>query len=88
MAALHQWVGEADDTINQTAAEDWVYRVLGKESCGPFPCFLASGEGRERMVAVYGKKNWERLRALKVKYDAKGLLRYTHFEDELLKDTA
>jgi len=55
-------------------------------SFGPFPCFLGSGEGRERIIQIYGGETpWKRLKELKLKYDKKGLLKYTHFEDELLK---
>lgn len=66
-------------------AHNWIHGTFAKEGLGPFPCFLGSGEGKERMIAVYGQKNWDRLRELKRKYDPNGLLRFTHFEDELLK---
>jgi hypothetical protein len=84
-AALHQWTSNTDDDRNKTSAEDWVYNTFGKEANGPYPCFLASGEGRRKMIQVYTEENWERLRLLKRKYDPAGLLRFTHFEDELLK---
>lgn len=38
------------------------------------------------MISVYGRESWNKLAALKRKYDPKGLLRYTHFENELLKE--
>ena len=84
-AALHQWTDDTRDAVNKAAAEDWVYRTFGDAEVGPFPCFLASGEGRERMMKVYGQKNWERLRVLKRKYDPQSLLRFNHFENELSK---
>lgn len=85
-AALHQWIDPSLDESNKAAAENWIYDILSKEGCGPFPCFISSGEGRSRLIDVYGRENWEKLRSLKRKYDPAGMLRYTHFEQELLRD--
>ena len=85
--ALHQYSEKDTDahTRNVEIAQDWVYGTFEKEALGPFPCFLASGEGTEKIKRVYGEKNWRRLKELKRKYDPTGLLRFNHFEDELLK---
>ena len=89
--ALHQYPSSSPDTTeifqrNLEIAQDWIYNTFEKESMGPFPCFLASGESKEKIVRVYGKENWEKLKILKRKYDPTGLLRFTHFEDKLLED--
>lgn len=84
VAALHQWIDPKEDEQNRVAAEGWVYRTFGQDGVGPFPCFLTSAEGKDRMILTYGSDNWARLTQLKQKYDPEGLLRYTHFENELL----
>lgn len=83
VAALHQWTDPKDDEIQKQSAENWVYNVLKDEQCGPFPCFLASGEKGDRVKNVYGEENFKRLRTLKRKYDPHGLLKHNHFEDSL-----
>lgn len=86
VAALHQWTDPRDDEKQKKSAENWVYEVLKDEQCGPFPCFLSSGEKGDRVANVYGKENFERLKVLKRKYDPHCLLRHTHFEDALDKN--
>lgn len=80
VAALHQWTDPRHDEIQKKSAESWVYDVLKDEQCGPFPCFLSSGEKKDRIEAVYGEKNFARLKELKRKYDPHCLLKHTHFE--------
>jgi hypothetical protein len=83
VAALHQWTNPQDDELQKKSAESWVYDCLKEESCGPFPCFLSSGEGNQRIQRAYGKENFEKLKMLKKKYDPHCLLKHTHFENAL-----
>lgn len=83
VAALHQWTNPLHDELQRKSAEGWVYDVLKDEQCGPFPCFLSSGEKKDRVRAVYGEENFEKLRILKNKYDPHCLLKHTHFEESL-----
>lgn len=83
VAALHQWTNPRDDEMQKQSAENWVHEVLKDEQCGPFPCFLSSGEKGVRVRNVYGEENFEKLKMLKRKYDPHYLLKHTHFEEAL-----
>lgn len=77
IAALHQWEMGVDDPRCVSSAEDWLRETIKSVAAGgSFPSFLGRGEPPARVAASFGE-NWERLVALKKKYDPTGLFRNT-----------
>ncbi|KAN0125501.1 hypothetical protein V8E52_000708 [Russula decolorans] len=77
IAALHQWEMGVDDPRCVSSAEDWLRDTIKPVACGgAFPSFLGRHERPARVAASFGE-NWERLVALKKKYDPTGLFRNT-----------
>jgi len=77
IAALHQWEMGVDDPRCVSSAEDWLRETIKPVAAGgSFPSFLGRGEPPARVAASFGE-NWERLVALKKKYDPTGLFRNT-----------
>ncbi|KAI0343601.1 hypothetical protein BDW22DRAFT_1412957 [Trametopsis cervina] len=90
VAALHQWDMGIDDPrciqtaeevslfrFDQTVGSQWMDKTIKPVSIGgPLPTFLARHELPSRTMASYGK-NWDRLVALKRKYDPEGFFRNT-----------
>ncbi|KAH9980662.1 hypothetical protein BJV74DRAFT_855752 [Russula compacta] len=77
IAALHQWEIGVDDPRCVASAEDWLGETVKPVVCGgSFPSFLGRHEPPARVAASFGE-NWERLVALKKKYDPTGLFRNT-----------
>jgi len=77
IAALHQWEMGVDDPRCVSSAEDWLRDTIKPVACGGvFPSFLGRHEVPARVAASFGE-NWERLVALKKKYDPTGLFRNT-----------
>ncbi|KAI9465374.1 hypothetical protein BJY52DRAFT_1202468 [Lactarius psammicola] len=77
IAALHQWEMGVDDPRCVSSAEDWLRDTIKSVATGgSFPSFLGRGEPPARVAASFGE-NWERLVALKKKYDPTGLFRNT-----------
>ncbi|KAI0800198.1 hypothetical protein C8Q74DRAFT_1363979 [Fomes fomentarius] len=75
VAAFHQWDIGIDDPRCVTTAEDWMKDTIKPHSIGgPLPTFLGRHEPPARVKACYGK-NWERLAALKRKYDPTGFFK-------------
>ncbi|KAI0682943.1 hypothetical protein BC835DRAFT_1474152 [Cytidiella melzeri] len=89
VAALHQWdMGIDDPKCIETAEEvspaapsifslcaQWMSKTIKPVSIGgPFPTFLARHEDPSRIMASFGK-NWDRLAALKRKYDPDGFFK-------------
>ncbi|KAI0664059.1 hypothetical protein C8Q70DRAFT_905684 [Cubamyces menziesii] len=80
VAALHQWDMGVDDPRCITTAEQvstlrtslvvsWIGGIIKPVAVGgPYPTFLGRHEPPARTMACYGK-HWERLAALKRKYD-------------------
>ncbi|KAI0629552.1 hypothetical protein C8Q77DRAFT_1076036 [Trametes polyzona] len=77
VAALHQWDMGIDDPRCITTAEQSTYHLASQwmggtikqvAVGGPYPTFLGRHEPPARTMACYGK-NWDRLAALKRKYD-------------------
>lgn len=77
IAALHQWEMGVDDPRCVSSAEDWLRDTIKPVATGgSFPSFLGRGERPARVASSFGE-NWERLVALKKKYDPTGLFRNT-----------
>ncbi|KAH8980746.1 hypothetical protein EDB86DRAFT_2813435 [Lactarius hatsudake] len=77
IAALHQWEMGVDDPRCVSSAEDWLRDTIKPVAAGgSFPSFLGRSEPPARVAASFGE-NWERLVALKKKYDPRGLFRNT-----------
>ncbi|KAI0819202.1 hypothetical protein BC628DRAFT_1085902 [Trametes gibbosa] len=77
VAALHQWDMGIDDPRCITTAEQWMNDTIKQVAVGgPYPTFLGRHEPPARTMACYGK-NWDRLAALKRKYDPHGLFKNT-----------
>jgi len=75
IVALHQWEMDEVDTRCRSTAEEWISGTLLPVNCGgPVPTFLGRDEPPERVMASYGS-NWDRLKAIKTKYDPAGLFR-------------
>ncbi|KAH9846507.1 hypothetical protein C2E23DRAFT_890825 [Lenzites betulinus] len=75
VAALHQWDMGIDDPRCITTAEQWMDGTIKQVAVGgPYPTFLGRHEPPARTMACYGK-NWDRLAALKRKYDPHGLFK-------------
>ncbi|KAI0669532.1 hypothetical protein C8Q78DRAFT_1080249 [Trametes maxima] len=69
VAAFHQWDMGIDDPRCITTAEQWMDGTIKQVAVGgPYPTFLGRHESPSRTMACYGK-NWDRLAALKRKYD-------------------
>ncbi|KAI8971020.1 hypothetical protein BD414DRAFT_561311 [Trametes punicea] len=69
VAALHQWDMGIDDPRCITTAEQWMGGTIRQVAMGgPYPTFLGRHEPPSRTMACFGK-NWDRLAALKRKYD-------------------
>lgn len=77
IAALHQWEMGIDDPRCVSSAEDWLRDTMKPVACGgAFPSFLGRHELPARVAASFGE-NWERLVAVKKKYDPTCLFRNT-----------
>ncbi|KAI0264192.1 hypothetical protein BC834DRAFT_884175 [Gloeopeniophorella convolvens] len=77
IAALHQWEMGVDDPRCVATAEDWLRETIRPVACGgSFPSFFGRREAPARVRASFGA-NWERLVAVKKRYDPTGVLRNT-----------
>jgi FAD/FMN-containing dehydrogenase len=71
------WEQAADDASNQRWARDCFDATQSFSTGGAYINFLTEEEGRERILAAYGKDILARLATLKKKYDPDNLFRHT-----------
>ncbi|MFS8084710.1 MAG: BBE domain-containing protein, partial [Acidobacteriota bacterium] len=71
------WEQAADDAVNQRWTRDCFEATQAFSTGGAYINFLAEDEGRERILAAYGKPILDRLAVLKKKYDPDNLFRHT-----------
>lgn len=71
------WEQAADDASNQRWARDCFEATQSFSTGGAYINFLTEEEGRERILAAYGKPTLARLATLKKKYDPDNLFRHT-----------
>jgi FAD/FMN-containing dehydrogenase len=78
VAALHQWDLHVDDPRCKVSAEEWIDKTLAPVSTGaPFTCFLGRDEPFQRVQNCFGEENFDKLAALKRKYDPNCLFKHT-----------
>jgi FAD/FMN-containing dehydrogenase len=71
------WEQAADDASNERWARDCFDATQSFSTGGAYVNFLTEEEGRERILAAYGKDILARLATLKKKYDPDNLFRHT-----------
>ena len=71
------WTEPAEDDIHIAWSRDF-YAAMLPLSHGVYVNFMGMGEGEDRVRAAYGDKTYERLVALKNKYDPTNLFRVNH----------
>ncbi|MBK9608892.1 MAG: FAD-binding oxidoreductase [Betaproteobacteria bacterium] len=71
------WEEAADDAPNQRWARECFEATQSFSTGGAYVNFLSADEGRERILAAYGKTILARLAALKKHYDPDNLFRHT-----------